>query len=360
MAFLFSILGFFLVRSGVISSVHSFATDPTRGIAMLVIFFILMIYALILIMKKPYKGQGRYPQEGRSFLAHDNLIFINNIFLLTLAATILLGTLYPIVTDVLTGYKISVGEPYYNKIYIPITFLMIFFMVFAPFVTAKGVKNSRKKLIIISFIFSAIIAAAISYKYSQLISIRLALGIFLGFWLIISTLPIIISNLTLKIKTSPKYFAMLIGHFGFGVLVLSISFHYLLTQNKLVNIAQGDEVYMEGYLFENTKSEIGVKENYIYKKHDIKVTESDNLIEVLSPERRVYSPSSKRTNEAAVNYGIWHDIYLVPGSSSLATQEDNNKPVFKIYINYFMSFIWLGAILIALSAIAGLRKNRNV
>jgi len=344
--FTLSVTGTFLVRSGVLNSVHTFANDPSRGIYIL-IFLSLMIFASLTIFFVNHK------KEIYNFNANskESFILINNWFMAFFLATVLIGTTYPIFTEVLNESKISVGPPFYNIIIIPMIVPFLLLMALAP--SVKWIKNNfkiSKSLILISIM---------AIFFNIFITLYLGSYSFLTNLIITSSLFLIIHSLIDLIKIYKKKinfnYSRIVSHFGFGLLVLFIGLNHTFSIEEDFNLKQGDVRKFENYslTFETLKLE--KKNNYkaVIGKFNI-LDLKKGTYQTLLPEIRVYSQPETLTYESSIRSRLAYDLYL--------TMSNINRSEFyniKFQKKPFMIWIWISSFLIAFGGTLRFFKNEN-
>jgi cytochrome c-type biogenesis protein CcmF len=347
LTFILSVTGTFLVRSGILNSVHTFASDPSRGIYILLFLGIMIFASLIIFFKKHKKESYNFNLKTR-----ETFILVNNWFMAFFLVTVLIGTLYPIFLDVIKGVKISVGPPFYNIVIIPLIVPFIILMTVGP--QFRWINTQNIKLYKTAFIFfgAVIINLFIHYffgSYSVLTNLIFIVSIFL----------ILQCFLDAKKSFYKKKFEYprIISHLGFGLLVLCIGvnhqysievdFNLKVGENKKVN---NYEIYFENIKIEQNKNYQSIIGNF--KLIDLK----KNLVQYLDPEIRVYSDPETLTYEAAIKSKITSDFYLTMSNISRSEYYNikfQNKP--------FMIWIWISAFIIALGGFVQLmlKKNEN-
>ena len=344
--FTLSVTGTFLVRSGILNSVHTFASDPSRGIFIL-LFLSLMIFSSLIIFFINYK---REPYNF-NLKSRETFILANNWFMAFFLVTVLIGMLYPIFLDVLTNIKISVGPPYFNIVIIPLIVPFMFLMAIGPRVS--WIKSQNKIFYKISLlILSALVINLLIFyffgKYSLLSNLIFIAAIFL---ILYSFLDIkkFINN---KNKTElPR----IIAHLGFGLLVFFIGINHQFSLEEDFNLKVGEIKRTNNYEinFENIK----VRESKNYKAviGNFKLTNIKNdLIQYLNPEIRIYSNPETLTYEADIKTKITSDLYLTMSNVSRSDYYNikfQNKP--------FMIWIWISALMIALGGFMRLTLKKN-
>lgn len=353
-AFMSSLLGFFLVRSGVLSSVHTFASDPTRGTIMLAILFSIAAYSFTLFGKR--YTQIKFIPEGQMFAVSREVgILFQTILLMAMAITILLGIFYPLILEMFFQKRISVGEPYFNAVFIPISLAFIILAVFAPIL-----KWQREKLSVVikKSLFSLVLALALAIylkiSYPQEMAFHLAFAVFACAWLAISATEIIIRRLMKREKVSKGFASMIISHTAFGLLGLAITLKVSFETDTQFVFREGDTKEFADYKVTLNSSEIYRGANYITQKPNFLVEKKGEKIGIFSPENRIYFPDLTKTHEADIGFSIWRDLYIVLGQTELEkTSIDKEQPQesyafpTRIYIKPFIFFIWFSVLLMA-------------
>ena len=347
LCFSLSILGTFLVRSGILTSVHSFATDSSRGIFILILFLVITGFSFILfILKSPQSNK----QLNLLFINKTSALVINNIVMLIACITILLGTIYPIVVEVLTNQRISVGAPYYNSTVLPILLPGFLIMSIAPMLSWQSNKLAKVKNYIYILIVTSILTVLITYLTK--FNIWGFIGTILGLWIIAASLLSILHN-CLKYKFN-KFFIYnnaLIAHIGVGIMIIGITFSSIFQIQNNFTI-QTDEIINSGqYSLQLNNLQITEKKNFqellgiflLYKKNE--------LLTTIKSGKRYYYVSKMITTEAGIYHDWFQDFYLVLGN------EKNNKWSITIYHNPLVSFIWIGVIIMIFSGMVGILKK---
>ena len=344
LTFLLSVLGTFLVRSGILTSVPTFALDPSSGIYILGFMALLGCYSLILFGSK---SKLYFNNSYFSFFIKEGAILVNNIFMIITCFTVLLGTIYPLLIEAITNNKISVGEPYYNSTVIPIIIPAIFVMGMGPMLSWRKEKNSEliKKILPGIFITITLSIFFLSiYKTYNLIGI---LGIILAFWIISNNLVIFYRK---KINYS---LGMIIAHIGVGLLILGITGSSVWQKEKISKVRIGDEIKINNYnIVFNKISEVRGS-NYLALKGSFSVyNKNKKLITTLSPENRFYPITESFTSEASIHTNIIRDLYIVLGQGN-----KNDGWTIRVYYNPLVVWIWIGAFIIFLGGIVSTKVN---
>ena len=336
-AFSLSLLGTVLVRSGVLISVHSFASDPQRGLFILVLLAFFSGSALIIYSIKQKKNE----QEKLHPLSRESLLLLNNVFLCASAGLVLIGTVYPLILEMLDLGKISVGPPYFN-------FVILF--PFIPLLISIGVavfsnwnqsqKNTMKKLspIILGAILLGVMIPSI-YGWTSLLTL---VGVSLAFWTILTGISPFIKN-KFSINKTLIYMPMMLGHIGLGLMILGITVtrSYGITIDDSMSIEQSSSV--GDYEFKLT--EIGRRNgpNYLAQYASIEISKDGEYIETVYPEKRVYDSSSMGMTEAGIEANLFRDLFIAVG-------EDIGGGSWSMHLQYkpLLRLIWYGPIVMML------------
>jgi len=349
--FLLSVIGTFLVRSGILTSVHTFALDPSRGIYILIFIALLGSYSLILF---GIKSKKFFDNNYFNLFSKEGSILVNNILLVIVCATIFLGTIYPLIVEAFTNNKISVGKPYYNSTVIPIMIPAILVMGIGPVLAwSKADKLKTFKKIVPSILLTTVMTILFFLIY-QSYSIAGFVGIILAFW-------IISNNLILIVKKNKNYsIGMIVSHLGIGLLILGITGSSVWQKEKIALMKINAETKIEKYniIFEKIDEIKG--KNYIALQGNFVVYDTKkNIVVKLKPENRFYPVTGAFTTEASIHTNLFRDLYIVLGEGNL-----NNGWVVKIYYNPLVIWIWIGALTIFLGGITTLyynsKKTKNI
>jgi len=344
LAFLLSVVGTFLVRSGILTSVHTFALDPSRGIYILAFTALLGGYSLILfgIKSKKYLKNDYF-----SFLSKEGSILINNILMVIVCATVFLGTIYPLLVEAFTNNKISVGEPYYNSTVIPIMIPAILVMGIGPILSwGREDKSKIFKKIFPSILLTIIITVFIFLFYQSYNLIGIV-GIILAFWIISNNFIILFQ------KIPNRSSGMIIAHLGIGLLILGITGSSVWQEEKIARMKINNEIKIKKYniIFKEINEIRGP--NYVALKGNFLVyDEKKTIITKLKPENRFYPITNNFTTEASIHTNLLRDLYIVLGEGNI-----NDGWVVRIYYNPLVIWIWIGALTIFLGGIVSMTSN---
>ena len=343
LTFILSVTGTFLVRSGILNSVHTFASDPARGIYIL-LFLTLMICSSIFLLFKTYKKKN-YNLNSNS---KETFILINNWFMMFYLITVLLGTIYPIFTDVLTANKISVGPPFYNMIILPIVVIFLLIMGVGPKVKWIKEKFENIKNYLFIFVGSVLINFLIIFLFKSY-SILSNLIIISAIFLIISSLL----DALRSFKNKKIEFAQIISHTSFGFLVLFIGLNNIFSVEKDYNIKLGETKNFNNYSIKLQNLELENFLNYkaIIGEIEIKNNKT-NKKNILKPEIRIYDNPKTLTYEAAIKTSVLKDYYLT--MSNIDRSEYYN---IKFQKKPLMIWIWISVIMIVFGGFLRVFEN---
>ena len=342
--FLLSVIGTFLVRSGILTSVHTFALDPSRGIFILMFAVILGCYSLTLFATRTNKNIN---DSFISIFSREGAILINNILMVVVCASVLLGTIYPLIIEALSNNKISVGEPYFNSTVVPIMIPALLVMGVGPilswgrndkFITLTKITPNILVTIILTCLFFLL------YNSYTLTGIT---GVALSMW--------IISNNSIdlfKSRTNRKR-SMIVSHLGVGLLILGITGSSVWQEEKIILMKIDSETKIKEYniVFKDLNE---VKEkNYLAIQGIFEVYNNNNkFITHLKPEKRFYPITKIFTTEAYIHTNLFRDLYIVLGDGN-----KNNGWVIKIYYNPLVVWIWIGALVIFIGGLMSIVKS---
>jgi cytochrome c-type biogenesis protein CcmF len=356
LAFLLSLIGTFLVRSGILTSVHTFALDPTRGIYILVFIALLGGYSLILF---GIKSKNFLNKHYFSFFSREGSILVNNVLMITVCASVFLGTIYPLLVEVFSNNKISVGEPYFNSTTIPIMIPAILVMGIGPILSWN--KGDATKIFGKSFpsiLLTAVISIIFFWIYRPYNMLGLV-GIILAFWIISNILLTLVLQLILKNKkftqdNLPKYSnGMIIAHLGIALLILGITGSSIWQKEKIIRMKVNDKTKIHNYniVFKEINKIAGP--NYLALQGNFWVyNKKKNIIAKLKPENRFYPVANNSTTEASIHTNLLRDLYIVLGEGDI-----NKGWVVRIYYNPLVIWIWIGAFVIFLGGLFSIKSN---
>ena len=338
--FTLSMCGTFLVRSGILNSVHTFANDPSRGIFILCFLFFLITISLIIFFI--FNKEKKKDYKKIYFFSKEVSILVNNWFLMYFLSVVLIGTLYPIFLEVLTDHKISVGPPFYNKLIVPFLIFFLIFMSLGP--NLKWIKetNVKNKFQLIIFFFISLIISLLIYKeIGQTNLINTAL--------IAASLYLFIVTIKDFFSKELYNFSKKISHFGFSLLILSILLNGILSSEAIINLKVGEK-----FTFKNEKIffksiENNQKENYQSVVGYFTVEDDKKNIFLFKPELRIYDQPAVITSEADIKTTLFRDKFLV-----MNTIKGNEYFNVRYQVKPFMIWIWISTLLLAIGGFLSL------
>ena len=350
-AFSLSLIGTFVVRSGVLVSVHSFAVDPARGVFILLLLTVstgaaLLLYAL---RAKTLKGPG-----GFEVVSREGGLILNNLLLITATATVFLGTFYPLFMDATTGDKISVGQPYFDLTFAPIMLLLILFMGAAPLLKWKSDSAAKlKRLALISLPIALIImAAATVFGKSVLGGVGLAIAAYLAVGTLLAFAK---KTQNFKIwRTVPAgTYGFVLAHLGVAIFTAGAVFMSVWSQDDIGRLNIGEKLEVAGYDYTLKSVTPGARENFQYLGAEIDVTKNGRAIKTLSTEQRFYPVRNMVTSEAGFHFTLGPTIFA-------AISEGNDQDGWVIRANYhpYVTWIWIGALLMSIAGFISLFDRR--
>jgi len=357
--FSLSLLGTFLVRSGVLTSVHSFATDPRRGLFILIFLVIVIGGALALYAwRAPSVGLG----GGFALFSRESLLLVNNVLLLTAAATVLLGTLYPLVLDALDLGKISVGPPYFETVFVPLMLPVLLLMAAAPFVDWRNA-SARQVLRRISWAALATLLAGLLIWFGWKVTPLVAGGLLLAVWILLGTALHLAQRLATadggasllrRIRRQPRgYWGMLAAHAGVAVFVVGVSLVKGTETADDASMRVGDSISSGAlrYSFQALQRVDGP--NYIAARATFEVWQGDQKVATLYPEKRYFTVQQMPMTEAAIDRGWRRDLYI-----SLGEPTKDGAWVVRLQHKPFVSWIWAGCLIIAAGGLLAATDRR--
>jgi cytochrome c-type biogenesis protein CcmF len=362
LAFSLSLLGTFLVRSGVLTSVHAFATDPARGVFILGLLALAIGGSFVL-----YAWRAPAMQGGGVFapISREGGLLLNNLLLSTAAATVLLGTLYPLVLDTIGGDKISVGAPFFNATFVPLMVPLLIAVPVGSMLAWKrgdlpGVMGRLMAAVGVTVVATLIWAAVHDFRAS------LAAGGFaLGIWVIAGSLnelalrlgfgwPLDLARIRARARGLPRSaWGMALAHAGLGVLVLGITVQGAGQVERILVMKPGDTAELAGYAvrFDGVSEAQGP--NYVAQRGSFTVTSGGEPVTVLHSEKRFFPVEGMPTTEAGIDTTLWRDLYFVLGDPA-----PDGAFAVRLYYNPLVLWIWLGALMMAVAGLLSLSDRR--
>ena len=348
-AFSLSLLGTFLVRSGVLTSVHAFATDPRRGLYILGLLVLVIGISLMLFAWRAPKlaGGGKF-----SLVSRESVLLINNVMLSVVAASVLLGTLYPLFLDALGLGKISVGPPYFEAVFLPLMVPVVLIMVVAPFLRWKGHDVAPLLRRVAPWLLAAVAIGVGTAWLIDALRVRMVIGLTLAAWVVMVNGVLLYDRLAerpgtavgVRLRGIPRaWWGMWLAHVGIGVFIIGVTLVNGTQSNVDVKMQVGDTAQLAGYDFELMAINDAPGPNYAAAQGELKVTRDGAPVTTLTPEKRIYLARNMPMTEASLDIGLFGDIY-----ASMGEQIDDTTWIVRLYYKPFISWIWLGCSLMAL------------
>jgi len=366
LAFAMSLLGTFLVRSGVITSVHAFASDPTRGVFILLLLAVAIGGSLTL-----YAWRAPALKSGGLFapISREGALVFNNLLMTTATATVLLGTLYPMFADALNLGKVSVGPPFFNAVFVPIMVPMLIVMVIGPLLSWK--RGDLRG--VLGRLWAALAAAAVTlvavwlWRGGALSDLLAAFGIGLALWVGVGTLVEWAERVKLfraplaetgrRARNLPRAaYGMTLAHLGVAFVIAGVTASSAWKSEAVQTQVIGETVTVAGYDYTLVSAETVEGPNYTATRGVFEVREDGALIARLTPEKRTYTQPPRPTTEAAIHTTGYSDLYAVIGDPA---KDRDDAYVTRIYHEPLVPFLWYGGLLMGLGGIVSLSDRRH-
>ncbi|MCD8340362.1 MAG: heme lyase CcmF/NrfE family subunit [Burkholderiales bacterium] len=356
--FSLSLLGTFLVRSGVLTSVHAFATDPQRGLFILALLIIVIGGSLLLFAwRAPRVGTG----GSFELFSRESMLLVNNVLLVVAMAAVLLGTLYPLFIDALNAGKISVGPPYFDSVFGPIMIPVVFLMAIGPLVRWKDAKIldvCRRT----AWCFLAALICGMAVPLIKGWSAWVCIGMFLSFWVFFCFIESVREStrniqgkLIKKLRSLTRaYWGMMIAHLGVAVFIVGVAMVMAYSLERDVTMTPGNEVAVGDYTFKFINVDPGVRgPNYIADVGTFDVYKGSREVAVLHPEKRKYFSSEMPMTEASISSSITGDLYV-----SMGSQTAEGAWIVRAYDKPFVTWIWWGCLIMSIGALVAMFDKR--
>jgi cytochrome c-type biogenesis protein CcmF len=357
--FSLSLMGTFLVRSGVLTSVHAFANDPARG------FFILMLLAitvtlslLVFALRAPRVSH----KVGFNWLSRDALLLVNNIFLVIMTVTVLLGTVYPLILDSLGLGKISVGPPYFNTLFVPLTVLMCIFMGLGSVTRWKSMaaRDLIRKLWLAG-VAALVIGILMPLLYRGEWNLFVSLGIVSALWIVLPMVRDVFdktrhasSFLAGVRKLSLAYWGMVLGHVGVAVTIVGVTVVSNYNIERNVRMSPGTTVEVAGYQFTMTELTERRGANFLADTSILQVQRGDSGSSfTMRPEKRLYLATGMPMTQVALRPGLFRDLYVAMGENL-----GDGSWAMRVQYKPFVRWLWLGALLMAFGGVLAVLDKR--
>ncbi|MCI2810701.1 heme lyase CcmF/NrfE family subunit [Eoetvoesiella caeni] len=352
--FSFSLLGAFLVRSGVLTSVHTFATDPRRGVFILMLFAVVVGSSLFLFaLRAPKVGMG-----GRfAAISRESLLLVNNVVLAVATGAVLLGTLYPLFIDALGLGKLSVGPPYFNAVFIPLMIPALILIAVGPVANWKTAKlGAMAKHLRLPAVVALVVGLVTPFLLGRW-SIFIALGITLAAWIAASVLTGVLERMRATrsgLLAQPRsWLGMHMAHLGIAVFVVGVTLVTGYETEQDIRMMPGDSVSAGGYdlTFLGVRNAQGP--NYMAEVGDIELSRNGQVLRTLHPEKRTYTSSPMPMTEAAIDANGLRHVY-----AALGEPLGDGAWSVRVYYKPFVDWIWAGCILMALGGLLAISDRR--
>lgn len=355
LTFSLSLLGTFLVRSGVLTSIHAFASDPARGVFILIFLAVVIGGSLLLYA---VRGPRITSKTSFSWLSKETFLLVNNMLLITAMAVILLGTLYPLIADVAGWGKISVGPPYFNMFFVPLALLLAVMLALAPSLNWKKHSYSRLYLpVAASFVGCVLSATVVLLLFDYPFKTGPFIALMAAAWVIIWTLRDWWSRARGKLKgarhLTGSYYGMLIAHLGIAVAIIGVAITSHYSEERDLRLSPGETYTVAGYQLQFIGVENRQGDNYTARVGQFEVSRNGSLVSILKPEKRYYQAGGQMMTEADIDAGLWRDIYVALGEPL-----DEQAWSVRIYVKPFVRWIWLGGLMIALGGALSVLDKR--
>jgi len=355
-AFSLSLLGTFLVRSGVLTSVHAFAADPERGVFILI--FLLMVVGgslTLFAIRAPVVKSA----VGFTLLSRETLLLANNLVLVVAASMILLGTLYPLVVDAMSGAKMSVGPPYFNALFVPLMALLMLVMAVGMLVRWKATPVKWLLGMLRPVLVASILFAALAWLLMGDLNWAVLGVFFLAAWVAMAGLRDLLDKTRNKgllrgmVGLGRSYWAMQLAHAGFVVCAIGVVLVSNYSSERDLRLAPGEALELGGYSFVFEGAQHHEGPNYTSDKGTIRVMQDGQQVAVLHPEKRLYTVQNMPMTEAGIDAGITRDLYVALGEPL----EDGAWAV-RVHIKPFVRWLWFGGLMMGLGGVLAASDRR--
>ena len=351
-AFSLSLLGTFLVRSGVLTSVHAFASDPKRGVFVLMFLAVVVGSSLTLFAWRA----PRVTLGGRmELVSRESFLLANSVLLVVATGAVLLGTIYPLIIDALNMGKLSVGPPYFNAVFAPLLVPTVFLMV--PGTIARW-QEAKVSEIAHTLRFSGLAAVVLAVGLPFVLggwSFVAMLGIFLGAWVGLGTLQQVVTRLRKPGRIGLSFWGQNIAHFGMAVLVVGVTGVNSYEVERDVRMHVNDVVTIAPYSFQLKSLGEVAGPNYKAVRADVEVKRGDEVIKILQPEKRRYFSSAMPMTEAGIDSGFMRDLYVSLGEP---LDDARTEWSMRVYYKPFVPWLWGGILLMVLGGLLAALDRR--
>ena len=354
-AFALSLLGTFLVRSGVLTSVHAFATDPARGMFILVFLALVVGGSLTLYAVRAPAVSSRL---SFAWVSRESLLLVNNVIFLVTTLTVLFGTLFPLIVDALGQGKVSVGPPYFNAVFVPLMALLMPFMGMGPVSRWKGDTLARWRTELgIPALVALLCGFTLPFLHAPY-NIWVALAVLLAAWLVLGLAQDCWRRMGGRARgisrLTPSYLGMVIAHLGFAICVVGVVATSQYSQEHDLKMSPGDSRTLADYEFRFVEVARVRGPNFVADEARFDVYREDQLVARLKPQKRRYTASGQVMTEAAIDAGLMRDLYVAMGEPV----GEAGAWAMRLHYKPLVRWMWLGAIFMAAGAITAASDKR--
>ena len=351
-AFSLSLLGTFLVRSGVLTSVHAFASDPKRGVFILIFLAVVVGVSLTLFAWRAPKATlgGKM-----GLVSRESMLIANSVLLVVATGAVLLGTIYPLIVDALNLGKLSVGAPYFNAVFVPLMVPVVFLMVPGGIAHWREARWAQLGHDLRLPALAAVVAGVAIWTLTERGTWLTGMGMALATWVVVGLLIQIAIRMKKPGRIPPSFWGMHLAHLGIAVITVGITMVKSYEVERDVRMGLNDTVTIENYSFELTGVSDVDGPNYKALRGDVKVTKDGKYLEMLYPEKRKYFSSAMPMTEAGIDSGLFRDLYV-----SLGEPIEGERLQWSVRVFYkpFISWLWYGAILMVLGGLLAVSDRR--
>jgi len=351
-AFSLSLLGTFLVRSGVLTSVHAFASDPKRGVFILIFLAVVVGVSLTLFAWRAPKATlgGKM-----GLVSRESMLIANSVLLVVATGAVLLGTIYPLIVDALNLGKLSVGAPYFNAVFVPLMVPVVFLMVPGGIAHWREARWAQLGHDLRLPALAAVVAGVAIWTLTERGTWLTGIGMALATWVVVGLLMQIFIRMKKPGRIPPSFWGMHLAHLGIAVITVGITMVKSYEVERDVRMGLNDTVTIENYSFELTGVSDVDGPNYKALRGDVKVTKDGKYLEMLYPEKRKYFSSAMPMTEAGIDSGFFRDLYV-----SLGEPIEGERLQWSVRVFYkpFVSWLWYGAILMVLGGLLAVSDRR--
>lgn len=354
--FSLSMVGTFVVRSGVLVSVHAFAVDPSRGVVILALLLFFTGAALALYAFR----SGTFMRRTKlNLVSRESGLVINNLMLVASTATVFLGTFYPLFVEATTGEKITVGAPYFDIVFTPMMIVLIGIMAFAPLIKWREDSLSRYKALFLKAAAAVSLITVLTYLFGRSVLGAIAIGF--AAWLIIGTVVVLYKRSGgswAKLRRQPAgTWGFALSHLGVAVFTIGVTFMSVGAQEEIGRLKAGDTLDVAGYTFTMGALEQGTRDNFVYMGADVAVTRGGRDIAQLRTEQRLYPVRGMITSEAGFRPSFGATLFAAIGDGATG-QDMSNGVIMRAYYQPGVVWIWIGALMMAFAGFISMADRR--